>query len=373
MSLNEFDFEASTGMQAWASPKRMLKHLDWFTPGVHVVVDGQFGSTGKGLIAAWMAEHAQALEIVTSNAGPNSGHTSYYDGQKIVLCQLPTASVFRHRMGKSTMSILNAGAVINPETLMLEMAREPGLQVRVHPHAALIKGADLMEPGSCSAIASTNKGVGPAMARKLLREEDAVFESWYRDTDAADYVPDTLQLLALSPMQMTGAVTMMEVSQGYSLGLNSGFYPHCTSRECTVAQAISDANIPITEKRRVVASFRTFPIRVGNTDKGHSGGWYSDQREITWDQIGVEPELTTVTKRVRRVATFSWKQYMDAIAINGADAIFLNFMNYLKPDARARFVEKAVDIFQDVRGCKPDFVALGYGPKNADIGVLARG
>jgi hypothetical protein len=31
--------------------------MNWFEePGAYVLVDGQFGSTGKGLLAAWIAE-----------------------------------------------------------------------------------------------------------------------------------------------------------------------------------------------------------------------------------------------------------------------------------------------------------------------------
>ena len=54
-------------------------------------------SPGKGLLASWLAERAVAENIpfngVITSAGPNSGHTSYFGDQKIVLKQLPTFAV----------------------------------------------------------------------------------------------------------------------------------------------------------------------------------------------------------------------------------------------------------------------------------------
>ena len=90
---------------------------------------------------------------------------------------------------------------------------------------------------------------------------------------------------------------------------------------------------------------RSYPIRVGNTDKGTSGGWYPDQQETTWEALGVEPELTTVTKRVRRVATWSWQQFTDAVRANEPDAIWLGFIG----DGIAP-LEQAADIAPNATG-----------------------
>jgi adenylosuccinate synthase len=43
----------------------------------------------------------------------------------------------------------------------------------------------------------------------------------------------------------------------------------------------------------------------------------------------VERKLTTVTKRLRRVSTFSWIGLEDAVATNGATKLSLNFVQYL--------------------------------------------
>ena len=113
---------------------------------------------------------------------------------------------------------------------------------------------------------------------------------------------------------------------------------------------------------------RTFPIRVGNTENS-SGGWYPDQAETTWEALGVAPETTTVTGRVRRVATWSDMQFREAVQVNQPSAIFLNFVNYLPEDLVASFVENMVMQYTQVTKRAPEAVLLGYGPKSSDIRV----
>ena len=61
---------------------------------------------------------------------------------------------------------------------------------------------------------------------------------------------------------------------------------------------------------------------------GTSGACYDDQKEIEWTDIGQEPELTTVTKKVRRLFTFSHQQMKDAMWECAPNKLFLNFVNY---------------------------------------------
>jgi len=56
----------------------------------------------------------------------------------------------------------------------------------------------------------------------------------------------------------------MEVSQGFSLGINSEFYPKVTSRECTVMQGLADARIAPSKLAKTYMAIRTYPIRVGD-------------------------------------------------------------------------------------------------------------
>lgn len=55
--------------------------------GVHCLVDGQFGSTGKGALAYWLAHQAREKPFhgAIYSGGPNSGHTFYHNGEKHVV------------------------------------------------------------------------------------------------------------------------------------------------------------------------------------------------------------------------------------------------------------------------------------------------
>jgi adenylosuccinate synthase len=334
--------------------------------GAHILVDGQFGSTGKGAFASYLAGCAVqtgAIENfggVISSGGPNSGHTSYFDDQKIVLKQLPTFAVHTHLMGHTIPIYLSAGAVINPAQLIEEANKYPNIPIYVHPCAAVVSEADIEEEsgGSIEAIASTGSGTGAALARKVKREPSAVWKNVGIMNRPANLAT---QGHHLKPDQNAYFV---EVSQGFSLGINTAeFYPHVTSRECTVMQAIADARIAPRQVVRTYMTIRTYPIRVGNTQYS-SGGWYSDQEETSWEELGQTPELTTVTRRVRRVATWSDDQIMQALRANDPDYVALNFMNYLEPYQQEEMLRHLR--WHSGRASKPFTVIQGHGPKPED-------
>jgi len=333
--------------------------------GVHCLVDGQFGSTGKGALAAWLAEQASTLEFrgAIYSGGPNSGHTFYHDGEKHVLKQLPSFAVKTHLMGGECAAYLSAGAVIDLDILTDEATRYPDVKIYVHPNAAIVNEiARSIEAGSgAPKIASTMSGTGGALMRKIARHPDAI---WGERTIGIPNV--TTMHHNIKPFEHR---YFMEVAQGFSLGINSEFYPNVTSRECTVMQGLADARIPARALARTYMAIRTYPIRVGNTTEGYSGDWYSDQEEITWEDLDVFPELTTVTKRIRRIATFSPYQFVDALRANDPDFVFVNFLNYLQDKSAQR------DFLQDIKDIREDNerwfdIIEGHGPESSDIRII---
>lgn len=332
--------------------------------GATVLMDGQFGSTGKGLLAAVIAEASEGrIDTVTSSAGPNSGHTSYFGDEKIILTQLPTAGVHLHKLGYSGTRIqMNAGSVLTPAKLIQEVrdhAYHPS--VAIHPTAAVVGDMDLEyeQKNLVGLIGSTGKGTGAAMTRKILRHSGAV---------AKNNV--ALDSLKKGTYPTRAQSVFVEVSQGHSLGINQGFYPFCTSRDCGVQQGLADAGVHPKDYRGSFMSLRTYPIRVA----GNSGPVYPDQKELSWEGLGFEPELTTVTQKVRRIFTWSGAQFREAIEVNQPDVLFLNFCNYIsedpKSDAIANFVhEKLFLPYCLVLGRRPSLILTGHGPRNADVRV----
>lgn len=339
--------------------------------GVHCIVDGSFGSTGKGALASWLAFQAEEMEVYVDgciySGGPNSGHTFYFGNQKQVLKQVPTTSVALTLMtGTPQIVYISAGGIIDIPTLFEEARRYPLLRIYVHPNAAVVSFLDKVAEteGTIAEVAGTRSGAGAALARKVYRDPRAIWSGVFGELEN---IPSNIKTQRHNLRPETNFY-FMEVSQGFSLGINSHFYPKVTSRECTVMQGLADARVPPRLLSKTYMAIRTYPIRVGNVDGHSSGDWYQDQEEITWEALGVTPELTTVTQRVRRVATFSQIQFEDAMHANDPDWVFVNFLNYLNEGGQEALLEEIGEYCD--RSYKPVGLLGGYGPTVNDIRLL---
>src|SRR5688572_30650736 len=118
------------------TPRRMMMH------NCHMVIDLQYGSTGKGLLAGWLAKRNEYQTVICAFA-PNAGHT-YLDkerGLEVMTQQLPT--------GISSPSVryilLGPGSLINVDTLGKELAKYHqlmrGKKLIIHPSAAIVRDA----------------------------------------------------------------------------------------------------------------------------------------------------------------------------------------------------------------------------------------
>lgn len=342
-----------------------------------VIFDGQFGSTGKGLAGAWVGEH-NAIDWATTNASANAGHTSIIDGKPIVLFHIPSTYLTARQNGHPKIYI-NAGAIVDIDVLEREIA-ELGIrhaEIVVNPNAAVIlpedKEAEADNRSSQAKIASTQKGVGAALARKIRRDGPNLgqyIERSYRK------VPFQVSTVSLNKEMQEGASVVIEVPQGFSLSLNSsGFYPYTTSRDCTLQQGMSDAGVAPRLFYKSMAVLRTFPIRVGNIVEGErqigfSGHVYPDQRETSWEELGLPEERTTVTKRVRRVFTWSNKQYEAMLRHSMPDICFLNFCNYATSQRIHQITNQMKEVEKRLGVSCLHY--MGYGPASHDISEYVR-
>lgn len=346
---------------------------------VDIIVDLQFGSTGKGLLAGYLGKKICYDTYVTSNA-PNAGHTFIEaDGTKWVMRQLPVGACLPF----ARTILVGPGAVIDPDTLLVEyewvsaarqrMGRGAMPRLLIHPHAAVVTPAALDEERAFVKIGSTMKGAGAALMAKIRRDPDAF-------AIAKKGLTGPMANFVCEPREYENALdsartVMVEGSQGYSLGINSGFYPYTTSRECTPTQIMSDCLIPWSRLNKVIGVFRMHPIRVANRFDaegnmiGTSGPGYPDQQEITFEDLGVTPETTTVTKLRRRVFTFSMQQIDEAIRACQPAEVFLNFANYrpeqypiIKTEVDALVALHCADI-GETAGVR----YVGWGPKESDV------
>lgn len=340
-----------------------------------LIGDGQWGSTGKGLIAAYLANKWKP-DTAICNFGPNAGHTWISDDdEKVVVKQLPMAMV---SPSVKTLMI-GPGAIVDPKLLAKEMVtyrhhlRDKRLMI--HQRAALcLDEHKELERNSLAAISSTFQGTGAALAAKTLRRNNAIVAQCPELKEFI--VGNSVYLDAIDQARFV----QIESAQGFELGVNSGFsYPYCTCRDITPQQVMADVLWPHKWPPAIVMVMRTFPIRVGDqfdaagVKIGTSGPVYPDQHELNWESMGLEQETTTVTGKIRRVFTWSWMNAEYAARIWQPDFLFLNFMNYLDRSATSA---------QDMNESARAFVAevnkrmnstvrwLGFGPKSCNISTM---
>lgn len=348
---------------------------------LHVIVDMQFGSCGKGLFAGYLALREKPDTLITAWA-PNAGHTFVdADGTKYVNIALPNGII----EPSVKRILLGPGSVINYQILSGEMEQYrsllAGKEILIHEHAAVVTERHReLEAAYGFGIGSTMKGVGEAVIQKIRRDraDMNIAGVALRGTPLSGLIATREEYN--QAMDVAGRC-VIEGAQGYSLGINSGYYPYTTSRECTKWQLFVDCGLPgnLGTIPVVHGVCRTFPIRVSNRyDKdGNQIGWsgpnYPDQKELHWERdLGIAPELTTVTRLPRRVFSFSAMQVQQAIRANGIHDVFLNFANYLKGARGSAQVHgerytTLVDLIDMIQLQGAEVKWVGFGPKLTDI------
>lgn len=149
--------------------------------------------------------------------------------------------------------------------------------------------------------------------------------------DFQPYIKDTA--VYLNELIDQNRKVMVEGTQGSLLSLHHSYYPFCTSRDTNVSNWLMEAGLSPFVVERVLGVTRTFPIRVAGNSGPLSG------QELTWEEVtefACSPvpieEITTATKRRRRVFNFGLDDFKKAIAINRPTELALTFVDYLHTD-----------------------------------------
>lgn len=297
---------------------------------INVLIGNSWGSEGKGNISAYIAETCSP-DICISNNGMNAGHCYLDDNEeKQVLKVLPVSGI----LSKDSTIILGAGSAFTTKRLFEEIEKF-GVADRlvISPTASVITEECIeLERKNLRYISSTMQGVGAAFAMKAMRAPETVLA---KDVDALKpFIRYDIPEMLINMVEGEGLTALAEVAQGIGLTVDNEFYPYCTSRPVNVGQMFGYMDVPIYMIGNVIGVARSYPIRVGGVDNFTSGNVYDDSKEITWEELSDKlgknvKELTTVTKRVRRVFTFSKKGFERGVRRNGINVCFLSFADYL--------------------------------------------
>lgn len=313
-------------------------------PLVDVLVGGQYGSEGKGNVAAYLSPE---YDLLVRSGGPNAGHSVMTDDGKHVQYHLPSGTKLC-----DAKLLLTSGAVIDPEGLLDEIARSDVDRERlmIDPHAMVITSAHKSaEAGAKASIGSTGQGVGAATADRITGRGGPL-PLLAKDVPALKpYLSDAFDVL--DDAYAASQRIFVEGTQGTGLSLLHGHYPYVTSRETTVSGLLAEAGIPPARVRRVVMVCRTHPIRV-QSPKGSTSGPMS--HEIEWATVAARSgldldtllaqEKTTTTKRDRRVSEFDWDLLHRASILNAPTDIAVTFADQIDvKNENARRYEQLTD------------------------------
>lgn len=298
---------------------------------IDIIIGGQFGSEGKGLVASDIATNYPYDTIVSVNSA-QAGHTHYYKNEKVVLRFLPSGAV----TGSNTDGriVIANGSVLENKGFIDEIedinSRFPELEIKkrlvVSAYASVITDEDVAwekENLPWQNTGSTQKGIGAALSRRALRSGTIVKDSIQRTLLEHGIT------VAEDVTEFYNGRLLLEGSQGFGLSNHGRFYPKTTSRSTLSSAFLAYALLPPTKIRHIFGVYRTFPIRVA----GESGEL---RDETTWEEIAKNAgykdpitEITTVTKRVRRVGWFDDDLFLESMQQNGVNVPVFTFLNYL--------------------------------------------
>lgn len=315
---------------------------------VDVLVGGQYGSEGKGQIAAFLSHEYSYLIRV---GGPNAGHKVKEDPGHYTFHSLPSGT----RITPKANLIIGPGASLHVDTLMKEIStcQVSCDRLSIHPQAVIITDDDKeSEKKLVKEIGSTGQGVGVAAANRILMRGSVSKIKFAKDIDnLRPYVRDTLEIL--DEAFRNNKRVLLEGTQGTGLSIFHGSYPHVTSRDTTVAGCLSEAGISPSRVRKILMVTRTYPIRVESPKaKGKTSG--PMKREITFKELHersgipynelISTERTSTTKKQRRIAEFDWELLRKSTSLNAPTDIALTFIDYISVKNRnAKRFEQLTD------------------------------
>jgi adenylosuccinate synthase len=359
-----------------------------------ILVGAQWGDEGKGKIIDVLTEKADI--VVRTQGGNNAGHTVFIGKKKYILHLIPSG-ILRARK----LCVIGNGVVVDPVSLVSEIAELKGLGVRVKnlwiseaAHLVLPYHRELDEHREAlkgkNKLGTTKRGIGPAYgdkaARTGLRMIDLInparFEALLRlkikenneilkalgakplsfakvhDAYRAagdrlkQYVTNTVVLL--DQAMSRGQNILFEGAQGTFLDIDHGTYPFVTSSNTTAGGACTGSGVAPHRVDKVVGVMKAYTTRVGE------GPLPTESADISDLLHGMGREFGATTGRPRRCGWFDAVASHYAAIINGIDELAVTNLDGL-------------DSLETIKVCvayRAGLSRLNYLP--ADIEVLAQ-
>lgn len=288
---------------------------------ITIVQGGQFGSEGKGQIAAWLCLNTP-MEHAVRTGSINAGHTVHFNGGIYKMQLLPTGWV-----NPRAKLYLGPGCYIEPNILLAEI-RMVSEALGVHPQDTVNRlyidkrcGLHLHEFQQQAKLANrhvkigaTGKGCAEAIISKIANRgtpQGQLFYDWIGGNTAVYQWADVPGLL--NKVYDHDEAILLEGTQGTWLDLHLGPYPYTTSRMTTAANWVAESGLSPSLEYSVFLCIRTHPIRVA----GNSGPM---ENEISWPILArtINDRLTSLNLPPR-VSEAAIRAFEDHVRMSADD------------------------------------------------------
>lgn len=304
------------------------------------IVGLQYGDEGKGKIVDAIADNFDIF--VRFNGGPNAGHTIYKDNKQYKLHQIPSG-IFS---GKEIKTL-----VIGPECFVdikklcqeISMLNTDNIKVRVaiDERATIISCIDIQKDQEKKdvkgSIGTTGVGMGPAAARRCMRESHTAADVNMRINQTVETyelksllnefrsqidIYDTVEIV--NHHLNAGSRILFEGAQSIGLDLIHGEYPYVSQR-CMPANILTSFGMHKSLRdMHIIGVMKPYVTRSG---AGFLRGEMSDQDAAVMRIHG--NEFGATTGRPRRCGWLSCCQLYPAINISGCQEIILTKLDIL--------------------------------------------
>jgi adenylosuccinate synthase len=349
-------------------------------------VGTQWGDEGKGRVVDVYA--ADAAMVVRYQGGDNAGHTVCIGDQKYALHLIPSGIVRR------VPCILGNGMVINPKSLLTEIAGLEAKGLTVRPYIYISEDAHLIMPYHLALdaaseramgqgkIGTTLKGIGPAYTDKYSRvhgirvgdlrnpdyfrarleaivaDKNAVLSKLYgADTfdagaifdeymgyyaEIAGMIGDTAEMIWQA--NKAGQHIVFEGANATMLDIDHGTYPYVTCSTPTSGGASVGSGVGPTLVHNVIGVVKAYTSRVGE------GPFPTELKDDVGARIReLGHEYGTTTGRPRRCGWLDICVLRKAVRVNGLDYLAVTHLDVL-----GEFAELPVCVGYQIDGKRVD-------------------
>lgn len=284
-----------------------------------VVVGLQHGDEGKGKVTYHLLKHGKYSYSIRYNGGPNAGHTikDKDKDSEIVLHQVPCGVLF------NITSIIGSGCVIDLNKLETELTYLENLgyiNVRNYLHVAynahVIEGRHISLDNKNDTIGTTGSGIGPCYADKYKRTGKRCENYHDLISHMRIKIINPLVYFCNLPKEVKYEI-LCEGAQGFSLDIDWGDYPYCTSSSC-LSSAIGSVGIPYNTIRGVYGCCKLYDTYVGNKV-------FQPKNNILLEKLGKNGnEIGSTTGRQRQCNWVNTESLQHAIFLNNCTHIIVN-------------------------------------------------